>query len=101
MKKHGEIEDIIKNLILVSISIKLPIFFNLKKSFEKINPVYSEYLSNNSQEFLIDLINYIINQLKKHLDERDEDDIKNFEDKGFISSKKESYDKYIYKIKNT
>ena len=101
LKKHGDIDDIIKYLILVSeYPYNIQNFLNLKKSFEKINPEYSEYYSNDSQEFGIDLINYIINQLKKPVDESDEDDIINFEDKDIITSKKEAFEKYMQNKKN-
>ena len=93
---HGDIDDIIKYLILISeYPFNIQIFFYLKKSFKKINPEYSEYHSNDSQEFGIDLINYIINQLKKPVDESDEDDIINFEVKDIITSKKKAFEKYI------
>lgn len=101
LKKHGYIDDIIRYLILVSeYPYNIQNFLNLKKSFEKINPEYSEYYSNDSQEFGIDLINYIINQLKKPVDESDEDDIINFEDEDIITSKKEAFEKYMQNKKN-
>lgn len=95
IKSYREIDEIIKYLILVSeYPYNIQYLFNLKKSFGKINPEYSKYQANDSQEFGIDLINYIINQLKYPVDENDEDDFRNFE---FINndSKKIIFEKYF------
>ena len=101
LEKARDIDDVINCLILVSkYPFNIQIFFDLKKSFEKINPEYSEYYSNDSQEFGIDLINYIINQLKKPVDESDEDEIINYEDKDIITSKKEAFEKYMQNKKS-
>jgi ubiquitin C-terminal hydrolase len=62
--------DIIKNLILVSeYPFNVEYFYELKQLLGRINSEYSKPYSNDSQEFGIDLINYLISELKGTIEE--------------------------------
>ena len=62
--------DVIKYLILVSeYPFNVEYFYKLKQLLGEINPEYSKPYSNDSQEFGIDLINYLISELKGTIEE--------------------------------
>lgn len=91
--KNGD--EIIDNLISVSeYPFNAGYFYKLKQSLGAINPEYSKPMSNDSQEFGIDLINYLISVTKEPIYENN-NEIDNKENIDFIQLKKIVYEKYI------
>ena len=63
-------DTIINYLITVSeYPFNVEYFYKLKQLFSLINPDYSKPCSNDSQEFGIDLINYLISETKESIGE--------------------------------
>lgn len=70
LSKGENIENIIKYLLLVSeYPFNAEHFLKLKQLLGIINPEYSKAYSNDSQEFGIDLINYLISETNKSFEE--------------------------------
>lgn len=88
-------ETIIDYLIKVSeYPFNIKYFYKLKQLFSVINPDYSKPWPNDSQEFGIDLLNYLISQKKGIIQEND--DISDFySEKDFIKMKKLVLQNYI------
>lgn len=91
-------ETIFNYLIFVSeYPFNVQYFYNLKQLLGTINPEYSKPYSNDSQEFGIDLINYLISEIKGPINDYDEQLINESEgeEKDFILVKKQIFDSYI------
>ena len=87
-------ESIINYLIIVSeYPFNVEYFYKLKQLFGIINPDYSKPLSNDSQEFGIDLINYLISETKEQIPEINNDVL--YDEKDFNIIKKLVYKNYI------
>lgn len=95
IKKQGE--DIIYYLIMVSeYPFNAEIFYNFKQLLGLINPDYAKPWPNDSQEFGIDLIAYLISETKMEIYKNNI----NFEfnsnnDIDFINSKKKIYENFV------
>lgn len=93
-------EGIIKHLILVSeYPFNAKYFYNLKKLLEIINPEYSNPYSNDSQEFGIDLINFLILEYKGQINELN-DEIPYYQEKDIINAKKLALERYTFTYQN-
>ncbi len=75
-------------------------FCKLKKLFSIINPEYSKPLPNDSQEFGIDLINYLITKNKEPVDEIIEEEQNYISENDFIKTKKIILKNYISTYQN-
>lgn len=93
-------EGIIKHLILVSeYPFNAKYFYNLKKLLEIINPEYSNPYSNDSQEFGIDLINFLILEYKGQINELN-DEILYYQEKDIFNAKKLALERYTSTYQN-
>jgi len=89
-------ETIINYLILVSeYPFNAEYFYKLKQLFGLINPDYSKPWSNDSQEFGIDLINYLISETKESIVESYNEIQDLNEEKDFNNKKKIIYKNYV------
>ena len=89
-------ETIINYLILVSeYPFNAEYFYKLKQLFGSINPDYSKPWSNDSQEFGIDLINYLISETKESIVESYNEIQDLNEEKDFNNKKKIIYKNYV------
>lgn len=88
--------DIIKYLILVSeYPFNVEYFYELKQLLGRINPEYSKPYSNDSQEFGIDLINYLISELKGTIEEISYESPACQQEENFIEYKKEALNHFV------
>ncbi len=88
-------ENIINYLILVSeFPFNVNYFYKLKKLLGDINIEYSKPWANDSQEFGLDLINYIISQTKSPIEDK-EYESPYCNDEELIHIKQKVYEKYI------
>ena len=88
--------DLIKYLILVSeYPFNVEYFYKLKKLLGEINPEYSKPYSNDSQEFGIDLINYLISELKGTIEESSNEMPTCQQEEKLIEFKKEALNHFI------
>ena len=88
-------ETIINYLILVSeYRFNVNYVYKLKKLFGDINLEYSKPYSNDSQEFGIDLINYLISQLNRPIDDN-YIEVQFCNDEELIDMKKKVYKNFI------
>ena len=92
-----EDDSIIHKLISVSeYPFNAQYFYELKQSFERFNPEYSKPWSNDSQEFGIDLINYLITEQKELFDDNYDNEILNCQnEEELIKNKKIIYENFI------
>ena len=89
-------ETIINYLIIVSeYPFNAGYFYKLKQLFGLINPDYSKPWSNDSQEFGIDLINYLISETKESIVETYNEIQDLNEEKDFNNKKKIIYKNYV------
>lgn len=89
-------DTIINYLITVSeYPFNVEYFYKLKQLFSLINPDYSKPCSNDSQEFGIDLINYLISETKESIGENYNEIEDLDEEKDFKNKKKVAYTNYI------
>ena len=98
----GKEESIINYLILVSeYPFNAQYFYELKQLLGLINPEYAKPWSNDSQEFGIDLINYMISETKGPVYENNNEiNIGEEKEKDFINVKKKILDNYISTYQN-
>ena len=98
----GKEDSIINHLILVSeYPFNVQYFYELKQLLGLINPEYAKPWSNDSQEFGIDLINYMISETKGPIYENNNEiNTSEGEEKDFIELKKKDIDNYIYIYQN-
>jgi ubiquitin C-terminal hydrolase len=95
-KSNPNQENIINYLILVSqYPFNVDYFYKFKQLLGEINLEYSKPWANDSQEFGIDLINYIISKTNNQPIEEKEYESKYYNDKEIIQIKKNIYDNYI------
>ena len=88
-------ETIINYLIAVSeYPFNVEYFYKLKQLLGQINPEYSKPWSNDSQEFGIDLINYLISETKGQIYE-DISELNLNKELDFVTIKKIVYEDYI------
>ena len=96
-------DSIIHKLILVSeFPFNAHYFYELKQSFERFNSEYTNSRPNDSQEFGIDLINYLITEQKEPFDDNFDNEILNCQnEEELIKNKKIIYENFIktYRIK--
>ena len=99
LKKMNMIKEreIINSLIKVSeYPFNEKYFCELKQLFGLINPNYANPWSNDSQEFGISLIGYLISGNEEQLYDDDDEQINNFKkESDFIVAKKMAFEKYI------
>ena len=93
--KKGE-ETIINYIIMISeYPFNVQYFYKLKQLLGLINPDYSKPFPNDSQEFGIDLINYLITDIKNQIP-KDKNEIHYLsESKDFVNQKKMILKNYV------
>lgn len=95
-KSNPNKENIINSLILVShFPFNVDYFYKFKQLLGEINLEYSKPWANDSQEFGIDLINYILSKASNHPIEEKEYESKYCNDEELIQIKKNIYDNCI------
>ena len=95
-KDNPNKENIINYLILVSqFPFNVDYFYKFKQLLGEINLEYSKPWANDSQEFGIDLINYIISKTNNQTIEEKGYESKYCNDEELIQIKKNIYDNYI------
>lgn len=98
--KKNEKETLISYLIKVAeYPFNAEYFFKLKQSLGLINPDYAKPWPNDSQEFGIDLINYLISETKGEIYEN-EIELNLSKEIDFITVKKIVYENYISAYQN-
>ncbi len=93
-------DSIINNIILVSeYPFDAQRFYKLKQLLGKINPEFFTAMPNDSQEFGIDLLNFLISEQNDNSDfEENSDEIQNYEnEENFINEKYKNYNNFISK----